>query len=161
GRARVVLADGSTDDGSDENERARAALGGAGRTVCNRITHKKYLAHNKMVAVYDSGTPRWAWTGSLNWTASGLCAQANNGILIDRTPVATHFARQIDLLADRMDAAPSGVSTYNSRPKDAKVGDRPVRVWFTRTVGQVDLKDAITLIERARDGVVLLVCSGG
>src|SRR6185503_1615923 len=54
GKARVVLADGSTDDGSDENERARAALADAGVTVCNRITHKKYLAHNKMVAVYDN-----------------------------------------------------------------------------------------------------------
>src|SRR4029078_3389080 len=47
GRARVVLADGSTDDGSDENERARAGLGGAGAPGCKRLTHTEYTAHNK------------------------------------------------------------------------------------------------------------------
>lgn len=160
-KARVVLADGSTDDGSDENERARAALGEAGVTVCNRMTHKKYLAHNKMVVVYDNGTPRWAWTGSLNWTASGLCAQANNGVLIDSTPVAKHFAKQIELLVDCKDASTTALATSNSKPKDATAGDTPVRVWFTRTVGQVDLKDAITLIEQARDGVLFLMFMSG
>jgi len=80
---------------------------------------------------------------------------------VDSTPVATHFARQIDLLADCKDASTNALATSNSKPKDAKVGDRPVRVWFTRTVGQVDLKDAITLIERARDGVLFLMFMSG
>ena len=161
GKARVVLADGSTDDGSDENKKARPLLRARGVDVRNRMTKNKYLAHNKMLIVYDGKTPRWTWTGSLNWTPSGLCSQANNSILIDSPNVAKHFATQIGLLADNKNASPNTLAKLNSKPKDATVGSSPVRVWFTRTVGQVDLKDAITLIERAKDGVLFLMFMSG
>jgi phosphatidylserine/phosphatidylglycerophosphate/cardiolipin synthase-like enzyme len=160
-KARVVLADGSTNDGSDENAEARPRLVENGVEVHDRMTKKKYLAHNKMLVVYDGKTPRWTWTGSLNWTPSGLCTQANNAVLIDNRDIATHFAKQIDLLAKAKNLSPKTLAAANSKPKIVKAGDYGVRVWFTRTVGQVDLKDATALIDKAKEGALFLMFMTG
>ena len=48
------------------------------------MTSPRALAHNKFLVVCDSTKkPRWVWTGSQNWTKTGLCTQANNSVLID------------------------------------------------------------------------------
>jgi phosphatidylserine/phosphatidylglycerophosphate/cardiolipin synthase-like enzyme len=160
-RAHVVLADGSTGDGSDENKTARPALRAKGVAVHDRMTRKKYLAHNKMLVVYDGRTPRWTWTGSLNWTPSGLCSQANNAILIDNRAVAAHFVKQIDLLGKSKNLSPDTLAKSNSTPRLAKIGTSPVRVWFTRTIGQVDLKDAVSIIQNAKEGALFLMFMTG
>lgn len=159
--AHVVLADGSTSDGADENEWARGILQGKDVTVSNRMTRKKYLAHNKILVVYDGKKPRWTWTGSLNWTPSGLCSQANNSVLIDNPSIARLFADQIRHLADNGDKSPPTLAKRNSKPKDVTAGERKVRVWFTRTVGQVDLKDATKLIGQAKQGALFLMFMTG
>jgi phosphatidylserine/phosphatidylglycerophosphate/cardiolipin synthase-like enzyme len=161
-KARVVLADGSTTDGTDENKVARPILRGKGVAVSDRICQKKFLAHNKVLVVYDGAKPRWTWTGSLNWTPSGLCSQANNGILIDDLSVAKEFATQIGRLATSGNESPKGLADENSKPKNvAATGGRRVRVWFTRTVGEVDLKDATQLIGQAKEGALFLMFMTG
>jgi len=161
-KARVVLADGSTTDGNDENKLARPILRGKGVAVSDRICQKKFLAHNKVVVVYDGAKPRWTWTGSLNWTPSGLCSQANNAILIDDRSVAKVFADQIGQLITSGNESPQTLADRNSKPRNlAATGGRAVRVWFTRTVGQVDLKDAAQLIGGAKKGALFLMFMTG
>jgi len=161
-KAHVVLADGSTTDGKDENKAARGILRGKGVAVSDRICQKKFLAHNKVLVVYDGAKPRWTWTGSLNWTPSGLCSQANNAILIDDLSVAKEFADQIGRLATNGNESPKALAAENSKPKNvAATGGRKVRVWFTRTVGQVDLKDATQLISQAKEGALFLMFMTG
>jgi phosphatidylserine/phosphatidylglycerophosphate/cardiolipin synthase-like enzyme len=161
-KARVVLADGSTTDGKDENAAARALLKEKGVTVSDRLCQKKFLAHNKVLVVYDGATPRWTWTGSLNWTASGLCAQANNALLVDDRKLAKEFAAQVDRLVECGNESPKDLAAANGTPRNvAASGGRSVRVWFTRTVGQVDMKDAADMIARARSGALFLMFMTG
>ena len=59
------------------------------------------LAHNKFLVVCDDDDkPRWVWTGSQNWTKTGLCTQANNSVLIDDPGLAAEYREQWDLLED-------------------------------------------------------------
>ena len=91
-RAHVVLANGSISqrDGEttaearkrDQNEHGRAELRKAGVDVetSNRFISPGALGHNKFLVLSDSaGKPQAAWTGSTNWTPTGLCTQLNNG----------------------------------------------------------------------------------
>lgn len=161
-KARVVLADGSTTDAKDENAKARKLLRQKGVTVSDRLCQKKFLAHNKVLVVYDGAKPRWTWTGSLNWTPSGLCSQANNAILIDEPSVAKEFAGQVDLLVKCGNDSPKDLAAANGKPRNISTsGGRNVRIWFTRTVGQVDIKDAAELISQARTGALFLMFMTG
>jgi phosphatidylserine/phosphatidylglycerophosphate/cardiolipin synthase-like enzyme len=161
-KARVVLADGSTTDGGDENKVARPLLRAKGVAVSDRMCQKKFLGHNKVLVVYDGAKPRWTWTGSLNWTPSGLCSQANNGILIDDLGVAKVFADQIGQLITCKNESPKTLADANSKARNvATSGGRAVRVWFTRTVGQTDLKDASEMISKAKEGALFLMFMTG
>src|SRR4051812_10922138 len=80
-KAHVVLANGAGQDGKprDENADALAELGGVDLHR-RMVKQSAYLAHNKFLVVCDKkGKPAAAWTGSTNWTTTGLCTQVNNG----------------------------------------------------------------------------------
>jgi len=94
--------------------------------------------------------PRWVWTGSQNWTKTGLCTQANNSVLIDDADLAEEYRKQWDLLKEAGDETPKDLKESNSDPRDPDVGKAPVRLWFTPTVGQVDLKEARKIIVAAK-----------
>jgi phosphatidylserine/phosphatidylglycerophosphate/cardiolipin synthase-like enzyme len=174
-KAFVVLADGAVSapkksdndvpaakSTTDENAVARKTLEKAKVEVHSRMTKGKFLAHNKILVVCDEkGNPHLTWTGSTNWTPSGLCTQANNGLLIDDGPLATHFQEQIKKLALAGDASPPSLASVNSEPVRAKLGKRPVTVWFTRTNAEVDLDDAKARIAAARDGALFLMFQTG
>jgi hypothetical protein len=75
--------------GEDENVDARAALDMC--DVKDRMTAPRALAHNKFLVICDADkAPQAVWTGSTNWTKTGLCTQANNGLLV-RDPSLAHF----------------------------------------------------------------------
>jgi hypothetical protein len=86
-RAHIVLGNGSVKrKGEDENADARSAL-----DVCDvkdRMTAPRALAHNKFLDADKA--PQAVWTGSTNWTKTGLCTQANNGLLV-RNPSLAQF----------------------------------------------------------------------
>jgi len=92
-RAHVVLANGSVKKkGADQNEAARQRLAGK-IDLHDRILRPGVLGHNKFLVVSDdAGDPRWVWTGSQNWTKTGLCTQANNSLLIDDPDLTRHRA---------------------------------------------------------------------
>lgn len=160
-RAHVVLANGS-DYKSDENSEARATLKAAGVEVHDRMVHSGHLAHNKFLVLCTAdGTAQKAWTGSTNWSKTGLCTQANNGLLIDSEVVATQFLEQWNNLRDAGDEYPPAVLDANDQPKDASVNAASVRTWFVATRGQVDLAQARALINGAKQGILFLMFNPG
>ena len=161
-RAHVVLANGSVKKkGEDQNAPARKGLASK-IELFNRMISPRALGHNKFLVINDKNNkPRWVWTGSQNWTRTGLCTQANNSILIDDPTLAKKYKKQWELLRDCGDLSPENLLTSNTAPSDRKVGSCAVRLWFTPTVGRVDLNEGIELITKAKQAILFLMFNPG
>lgn len=137
-RAHVVLANGSITAAKgepaaearkrDENEAARGKLRGtdvaADVEVDNRFLSPGPLGHNKFLVRTDKdGNAVAAWTGSTNWTPTGLCTQVNNGLLIEDPDVAAVYLAQWRRLREAKSAFPKSLVAENSQPKP--VGETP------------------------------------
>ncbi|HEX5199700.1 MAG TPA: phospholipase D-like domain-containing protein [Actinoplanes sp.] len=162
-RAHVVLANGSVDKkGQDQNAEGRAALAAGKVDVYDRMTAPRALGHNKFLVIGDDdGTPRWVWTGSQNWTMTGLCTQANNSVLIDDPRLAAEYRAQWDLLREAGAATPASLKQANTAPRDQQVGKAGVRLWFTPTVEHADLVDARKIVAGAQQAVLFLMFNPG
>src|SRR5215468_2828281 len=82
-RAHIVLANGAHKGSSDdENADSRKTLKDAGCDVHDRMLASNVLGHNKFMVLCDSSgkNAQAVWTGSTNWSPTGLCTQINNGI---------------------------------------------------------------------------------
>jgi phosphatidylserine/phosphatidylglycerophosphate/cardiolipin synthase-like enzyme len=175
-RAQVVLANGSVspDKGEtaadarankDENAAARKQLHQAHVKVVDRMTSPGPLAHNKFLVRVDAkGKPVMAWTGSTNWTPTGLCTQLNNGLLIEDADVAQIYLDQWNMLADCGSEFPPKLMDSNSQARPMGT-DQPghVRsvVWFTRTRKGVDMDALNEEVEKAREGILFLMFMPG
>jgi phosphatidylserine/phosphatidylglycerophosphate/cardiolipin synthase-like enzyme len=161
-RAHVVLANGSVKKkGADQNSEARERLREK-IDLHDRMVSPRALGHNKFLVICDNDRkPRWVWTGSQNWTKTGLCTQANNSVLIDDPQLAAEYKSQWTLLKDAGDATPNELKASNSEPRDEKVSHTPVRLWFTPTVGQVDLEEAREIITGAKQAILFLMFNPG
>jgi phosphatidylserine/phosphatidylglycerophosphate/cardiolipin synthase-like enzyme len=175
--AHVVLANGSITaakgEGSqaarkrDENETARKRLIDAGVDVetTNRFTAPGPLGHNKFLVRTDKqGKPLTAWTGSTNWSPTGLCTQVNNGLLIEDPDVAQVFLEQWHRLRDAGSDFPKSLIAANSKPKpigDDTPGNVRSTVWFTRTSKGVDLDALNDEVKQAREGILFLMFMPG
>lgn len=161
-RAHVVLANGSVKKkGLDQNKDARKALKGK-IDLRNRMVSPRALGHNKFLVICDrQGRPAAVWTGSQNWTKTGLCTQANNSVLIKDREVAKQYRAQWDALVAVGDATPPDLKKGNSKPRDQAVSGAPSRIWFTPTVDQVDLKEARKLILGAKQAILFLMFNPG
>lgn len=161
-RAHVVLANGSVKKhGQDQNSDARDRLRNT-IDLHDRFISPGALGHNKFLVICDSRKkPRWVWTGSQNWTKTGLCTQANNSVLIDDADLAEEYRKQWDLLKEAGDETPKDLKESNSAPRDPDIGHTPVRLWFTPTIGQVDLKEARQIIVGAKQAILFLMFNPG
>ncbi len=161
-RAHVVLANGSVKKkGEDQNQPARNAL--AGKIDLNdRMVAPRVLGHNKFLVICDKKKkPRWVWTGSQNWTKTGLCTQANNSLLIDDRGLAQKYREQWDLLKDAGDETPAELKESNSKPRNRKVGGAAIRLWFNPTIDLVDLNEASKIITGAKKAILFLMFNPG
>jgi phosphatidylserine/phosphatidylglycerophosphate/cardiolipin synthase-like enzyme len=152
-RAHVILANG-TDHKGDENAEARATLRAAKVDVHDRLTGSR-LAHNKFLVVCEpEASPKQTWTGSTNWTMTGLCTQVNNGLLIDNADVAAYYRAQWDALLEAGDEFPPKLVDGNGTKRSAKGSDATVGTWFVPVHKEVDLVDARELIAKAERGIL-------
>ncbi len=160
--AHVVLANGSAKKkGQDQNSEARKELQGK-IDLHDRMISPRALGHNKFLVICDKQQkPRWVWTGSQNWTMTGLCTQANNSVLIDAPQLASEYRKQWDLLRDAGPDTPPELKKSDSVPRDPTVGPRKVRLWFTPTIGQVDLQEARGIIAGAKQAILFLMFNPG
>lgn len=162
-RAHVVLSNGAhkkRDD--DENADARAALNDAGCEVHDRMLASGILGHNKIMVVCDQDqAPQSVWTGSTNWSATGLCTQINNGILVHDGAIAQVFLDQWARLRDAGNATPKDLVAENSKVKTGTIGDAGIDVWFTRSSDAQEMDAVNALVEKAEQGIVFLMFQPG
>jgi hypothetical protein len=160
-RAHVVLANGSVKKkGQDQNSRARKRLEGK-IDLHNRMISPRALGHNKFLVIEDKNKPRWVWTGSQNWTKTGLCTQANNSVLIDDFKLAQEYRRQWDLLKNARNDTPASLKMANSKGRSVTTVRTKERLWFTPTIDQVDLEEAKKAILNAKQAILFLMFNPG
>ncbi|HTF70443.1 MAG TPA: phospholipase D-like domain-containing protein [Edaphobacter sp.] len=170
-KAHVVLSNGSIKakkgEGAavarkrDENKAARAKLLKAKVDVVeiDRFISPGALGHNKFLVRTDkNGKAVIAWTGSTNWSSTGLCTQVNNGLLIKDKKIAKVYFDQWHLLRNAKSAFPSTLVSSNNKSK--QIGD-DVTVWFSRTAKQVDLAALEEAVQSAKEGVLFLMFMPG
>jgi phosphatidylserine/phosphatidylglycerophosphate/cardiolipin synthase-like enzyme len=165
-RLHLILANGSERSG-DGNETARRHLNAAGIPTIDRLLKSKGLGHNKFVVLSNASGPKALWTGSTNWSTTGLCTQVNNGLLIEDTAVATWYRTQWDLLKDASPphftpaGFPAALVSANDTSHSVSVGGAQVTAWFTRTSDGRDMEALRQLIASAKDSILFLMFTPG
>src|SRR5262249_34940024 len=128
----------------------------------DRLVSAGHFAHNKFVVFCDAdGTPRRVWTGSTNWTVTGLCTQANNGLLIEDDAVAAAYKDAWDRIHRAGNGFPAALVKANSQPRPFTVDGGAVSFWNVPTDGLEDLNQARKLINGAREGILFLMFNPG
>lgn len=170
---------------SDENMPARDALHKTAGEEVNRILPpSNQIGHNKFLVYVDGKKkPQAVLFGSTNWTATGLCAQTNNTIVLDDPGVARNYlAYWKNLAADTKKAkgVAKALQGTDLRKADAK-GLKPVTLeegsgeltsWYSPNTSKLrrtkkkpgttetcppDMKQVIDLVNGAKQAVLFLV----
>jgi hypothetical protein len=125
-RVQVILANtgvGGDDEWDARNAPARLRLRKALKKrlqdrMFNNATH---IGHNKFVVHLDpAGVPRAVFTGSTNWTSTGVAGQTNNAVLIEDERVAAAFQGYWQRMHD--DELPEPAPELSSPMKDTQQG---------------------------------------
>lgn len=170
------------------NAAARAKLAALmGDRLQNRMfNNSAHIGHNKFAVLLDKhGKPIVVWSGSTNWTKTGLCAQSNNAIIIESDAVAkAYFDYWTRLHADKLpipvplsaplasDQGPA-LRKADAKPNSTTLdhGKTKVDLWYspntpktgtpkTRTVPP-DLQFVFSLMKQAKDAIFFLVFNPG
>jgi phosphatidylserine/phosphatidylglycerophosphate/cardiolipin synthase-like enzyme len=96
-RVEVILANSGADDGgawdvrnAAARTRLRSVLGT--RFQDRMFNNSTHIGHNKFVVHLDgAGIPQSVFTGSTNWTSTGVAGQTNNALLVEDRAVAKAF----------------------------------------------------------------------
>jgi phosphatidylserine/phosphatidylglycerophosphate/cardiolipin synthase-like enzyme len=160
-RAHVVLANGDSDD--DENRTARDALRASQVDVHDRlVSTSSHFAHNKFLVVSGADGPEAVWTGSTNWTVTGLCTQSNNAILIENPGVAGWYRTEWDQLVSAGNGYPASLFAANDVVRRADLGPAAAaQVWFAPVQHTIDLESARQRINQAAQGILFLMFNPG
>ena len=165
-RLQLILANGS-DKSGDGNAAARQHLNDQGIPTIDRLLKSKGLGHNKFVVISKGAAPKAVWTGSTNWSTTGLCTQINNGLLIEDAGVAKLYRQQWERLKQASPPAldpagfPASLVSANDRPHTLSVSGAKVTVWFTRTSDGRDMDALRELIASAKQAILFLMFMPG
>jgi len=182
-RMEIVLSnsvgeDKATKQKIDGNQPARDRLAKtAGKKKLDRIMPTNHIGHNKfLVYVDEGGKPQAVLLGSTNWTATGLCAQTNNTLVIEDSNVANRYLNYWKKLAADTRAA-KGVSkalqgatlrTFDASSKSFTLGDtETVESWFSPNTPKPrgkptnekrpgDMAALVERIDRAKHAILFL-----
>jgi hypothetical protein len=158
----LILANGAfKPPTNDENKAVRADL----RNIVDlhdRLVPQGHFAHNKFVVVCDgAGKPQRVLSGSTNWTMTGLCTQANNGLIVDDPNLATFFLNEWNLLKAAGNAYPASLAQANGKLNTFNVDGGAITQWFAPTDKGEDLDYARKLINGAEQGILFLFFNPG
>lgn len=161
-KCHLILANGAfKKPTNDENKAVRAEL----RSIVDlhdRLVSGNHFAHNKFVVCCDSGgKPQRVLSGSTNWTKTGLCTQANNGIIVNDPGLAADFLNEWNLLKSAGNAYPPTLATANSTSKSFNIDGGRITQWFAPTDKAEDLDFARELINGAKEGILFLFFNPG
>src|SRR6266851_127907 len=158
----LILANGAfKPPDNDENKDVRAQLKSKVR-VYDRIVTSGHFAHNKVVVICDSdGKALRVLTGSTNWSSSGLCTQANNGLIIDDPAVAQDYLEAWNRIHAAGNGFPPNLINANSTARTFQVDGCSVTPWHVPTSHAQDLDYARKLINAAKEGILFLFFNPG
>jgi PLD-like domain len=161
-KCHLILANGAFNAKKpDENAAVRAQLHGK-VDLHNRLVPEGHFAHNKFLVVCDSaGKPQSVLSGSTNWTMTGLCTQANNGIIVNDPDLAADYVNEWTLLKNAGNAYPPSLAATNSQSKTFNLDGGTVTQWFAPTKAGQDLDYARKLIDGAQHGILFLFFNPG
>ena len=161
-KCHLILANGAFNSKKpDENSAVRAQLRGK-VDLHDRLVGNGHFAHNKFIVVCDSaGKPQRVLSGSTNWTKTGLCTQANNGIIVDDPDLGAHFIDQWNLLKAAGNAYPASLMQANATSKSFNLDGGTITQWFAPTDKGEDLDYARKLIDGAVEGILFLFFNPG
>jgi phosphatidylserine/phosphatidylglycerophosphate/cardiolipin synthase-like enzyme len=138
-------------DGDSTNHDARSEMHELGMDVTDRMMSKGYIGHNKFVVYVEGHKPKAVLCGSTNWTATGLCAQSNNSMVIESPHLAAdYFEYWKRLKEDTDDAEGAGNKLQAKKLRDADKEENEahgltddsgnpsgdIRVWFSPNTTQ-------------------------
>jgi phosphatidylserine/phosphatidylglycerophosphate/cardiolipin synthase-like enzyme len=161
-KSHLILGNGAFNSKKpDENSALRTQLRGK-VDLHDRLVGSGHFAHNKFVVACDaSGKPQRVLSGSTNWTKTGLCTQANNGIIVDDPDLGAHFIDQWNLLKAAGNAYPATLMQANATSKSFNVDGGSITQWFAPTDKGEDLDYARKLINGAQEGILFLFFNPG
>jgi phosphatidylserine/phosphatidylglycerophosphate/cardiolipin synthase-like enzyme len=161
-KCHLILANGAFNSKKpDENSAVRAQLRGK-VDLHDRLVSNGHFAHNKFIVVCDSsGRPQRVLSGSTNWTKTGLCTQANNGVIVEAPDLGAHFIDQWNLLKAAGNAYPASLMQANATSKSFNVDGGSITQWFAPTDKGEDLDYARKLIDGAVEGILFLFFNPG
>lgn len=172
GFVHVILSNTGVDD--QENKPARQALHDAGIDITDRMVPNGHIGHNKF-AVYagSDGTPKAVWTGSTNWTDTGICAQSNNGILVESPELAKIYLDYWNRLKADDSAQGPKFRSDNDQPHKVRAdgGSTSVTLWFSPNTKQKskpakaakpdDMNEVFQAMAGAQEAILFLVFQPG
>ncbi len=141
-RCNLILGSGAYKAGEkDENEAVRADLKASNTvTVFDRLVGSPHFAHNKFVVFCGAdGKPTKLWTGSTNWTVTGLCTQVNNGVEIQDPVIAQVFLDRWNQIKEAGGGYPAELAEAGSAPGRSQFGSVHMTAWNAPVNGLVDL----------------------
>ncbi len=136
-RIHVILSNTSADKAGKwdaRNKAARKKLIDAGVDIQHRMfNNSTHIGHNKFVVhVTPAGTPMRTFTGSTNWTSTGIAGQTNNALLIEDRRVAAAFLDYWNRMkADELKAAKPfsrAMKDNQQGPEFRQANETPARV---------------------------------
>ncbi len=160
----LLLASGAFKPGKpDGNATVRKELKKSGAIhVYDRLVKGAHFAHNKFVVFCDAqGKPQRIWTGSTNWTVTGLCTEVNNGILVEDPVIAAAYLERWNELKAAGDGYPKALAQSGSKAGTSSIGNVGITAWNAPVLKSVDLASARKLIRGARQGALFLMFNPG
>lgn len=173
----LILSNTGTDD--KENEAARQSLHEAHNNdeIIDRFLPSGHIGHNKFCVYVDSGgTARAVLLGSTNWTATALCAQSNNALIVENDALAAAYLKYWKRL--KADTPASGhakqdepLRTADETPgaTNVPVDNGTATVWFSPNTEHArnrrrgaaeetppDLKQVFELMANAKEAIFFL-----
>lgn len=173
-------------DGTNADARKKLSALMKNRLQNRMFNNSAHIGHNKFAVLLDKNDkPIAVWTGSTNWTPTGLCAQSNNTIVINSGTIAQAYFDYWNRLHDDKLPIPKPLSAplncdqgpvlrkadANSNKTAIDGGKTNVELWYSpntpktgtpknRTVPP-DLAVVFSLMKQAKEAIFFLVFNPG
>jgi phosphatidylserine/phosphatidylglycerophosphate/cardiolipin synthase-like enzyme len=164
----------------DENAVGRGELQKAHIELHNRMVSGNHFCHHKFIVfmdIHQSTKASAVWTGSTNLTYGGVCTQANNGVLIRDSDIATRFLDQWRELVKDTNGYPESLSKFDKAPVSKEMKGGQTTVWFApnpKSTGtpkpaslnesygdHADIRYARKILNNAQQGILFLMLNPG
>ena len=131
-----------------------------------------HIGHNKFVIYVDKNNkPTTVLTGSTNWTATGLCGQTNNLVIINSPDLAAKYFEYWKALKSDKSQDEVLRQWCQANSFELTTASNSYKVWFSPNTKQrnkpvnpntpIDMQEVSTLINKAKKSILFLVFNPG